>query len=332
MKITYSHQGKQLVRTIANETVLIGRGGGTGGPDLDLSPDIYVSRKHAMLTERHGAFWIEDLSSKLGTTVNGKEIKGQGEWRLRPGDIVMLGDTMLQVEAAPEAPPSAAVPAAPAVAAPAPPPAPPPPPVPAPAAEDASPEFHIEIALNMSEPAFVPAARPGLELERRLALFLDLSTQLGAPTSLDHLLQAVLRRVMDVIPEAERGAVLLRGTSDSELLVKACVSPDGPAVSGTLARRALEEGRGFIWRRNMTRSSSNSIAEHHIATGIYAPLRWQDQALGVICLDTTRIATVFNRDDLRLLMAVAQYAALAVSHFQVQAQLARTAGPPAPNS
>ena len=85
-------------------------------------------------------------------------------------------------------------------------------------------------------------------------------------------------------------------------------------------RRALDQRQGFIWRRNLSHFISRSIVERQIATGIYAPLRWQDQSLGVICVDSPEITTVFNRDDLRLVMAVAQYAALAVSNCQMQEQ------------
>jgi pSer/pThr/pTyr-binding forkhead associated (FHA) protein len=301
MRIILTRQGRETAHDIARETVLIGRGHGTGAPDLDLSPDNTVSRKHATLTERHGAFWIEDLGSKLGTLVNGEPIQDKGECRLRPGDTVQIGETVLRVERSAEV--SSSTPASEPVRA------------------DASAEFHIEIALDAREPALAPAPRPGRELEHRLALLVDLPAQFSAQTSLDEVLQLVLRRVVTVIPEAERGAVLLCEAGQNTLLLKACVSPEGPAVSGTLARRALEEGRGFIWRRNLAGSVSGSIVEHQIATGMYVPLRWQNQSLGVICVDSPRITAVFKSDDLRLLLAVAQYAALAVSNHQMQEQL-----------
>jgi hypothetical protein len=235
------------------------------------------------------------LGSKLGTTVNGAPIQDRGEWRLHSGDVIALGDTTMRVTATPPSP------------------SPKPPPVPPPPAADAGTEFHIEIALDVNESVPVPALRPGLEVERRLALFLELAPQFGVQTTLEGLLQFILRRVMDVIPAAERGAVLLHGPNDRELLVKACVSPDGPAVSGTLAQRALAQRHGFIWRRNLAGGAvSDSIIIHRIATGIYVPLLWQEDTLGVICIDSSRPAAVFNRDDLRLLIAVAHYTTVAL--------------------
>jgi GAF domain-containing protein len=89
-------------------------------------------------------------------------------------------------------------------------------------------------------------------------------------------------------------------------------------VSGALARRAMEEGRGFIWRRALTTTGSDSMVKHRIATGVYVPLRWPGQTLGVVCVDSPSIAAMFTHDDLRLLMAVAQYTALAVISQQAQ--------------
>src|SRR6266566_4381920 len=84
MKIICSYQGKEVVRTLANDTVLLGRGRGADAPDVDLSPDIYVSRKHAVLAQN------------------------QGEWRLRAGDLIVLGETALRVETLPEISPAPA--------------------------------------------------------------------------------------------------------------------------------------------------------------------------------------------------------------------------------
>lgn len=302
MRITCCHRGQEVVRDIPKETVLIGRGPGTGGPDLDLSPDLCVSREHAVLHERHGTLWIKDLGSRLGTRVNGQPIQNQGECQVQPGDVILTGETTLRVELSPAPAPH---PVAPVLA----------------TAGDA-PTFRIEIALNPLDPlegALGPASSPALHSERRLALLEDLCALFCSAAPPESLLPLTLRRVMEVIPEAERGAVLLGGPNDKELLVKACVSPDGPAVSGTLARRALEEGRGFIWRREPAASCSGSIVDHRIASGIYAPLLWQEEPLGVICVDSSRLAAAFNRDDLRLVMAVAQLTAMALTHRRMPA-------------
>src|SRR5437879_3619957 len=90
----------------------------------------------------------------------------------------------------------------------------------------------------------------------------------------------------------------------------------------TLARRAVEERQGFVWQRGET---NLTISQQDIASGMYAPLLWKGEALGVMCMDNCRTCSAFGGDDLRLLLAVANYAAMAVATQQLQEDLRRNA-------
>ena len=58
-------------------------------PDCEIFlDDVTVSRKHAVLTQRDGGFFIEDLGSLNGTYVNRKRIESA---RLESGDEVQVG-------------------------------------------------------------------------------------------------------------------------------------------------------------------------------------------------------------------------------------------------
>src|SRR5438093_11708461 len=107
---------------------------------------------------------------------------------------------------------------------------------------------------------------------------------------------------MKVMPGAERGAVLLCDGDDLKLM--AHVPSGEPAVSETLARRVLREGRGFIWRRLVDGVPSHTVRELGIRTGMYVPLLWEGKIWGVICVDNPRRDGVFTEDDLRLLLTV----------------------------
>jgi hypothetical protein len=75
---------------------LLGRADrGQEAPDIDLWPDYRVSRLHARLVPERGAWWIEDLDSKHGTRVDGREIRGLGRVRLEPGAEIQAGVTTL---------------------------------------------------------------------------------------------------------------------------------------------------------------------------------------------------------------------------------------------
>jgi adenylate cyclase len=126
-----------------------------------------------------------------------------------------------------------------------------------------------------------------------------------------------------VIPNARRGALLLRDPQHDTLLLKAYVSTDEPAVSETLARRALAEKRGLIWHSTAGIDPSRSVREHQILHGMYAPLEWQGEAYGVICVDSSIAADSFQEQDLEFLITLGRYAAMALSEQRLRAELDR---------
>ncbi|MCP4398017.1 MAG: hypothetical protein GY801_12065, partial [bacterium] len=113
-----------------------------------------------------------------------------------------------------------------------------------------------------------------------LALLCELSLQFETETRLDDLLQRMLVQLLDVLPGATRGALLLCDQSTDVLLLKAYVPPDKPAVNKILVRQAISTGKGFTWQRDEEDSTTDSMA------GMYVPLIWQGKALGAICVDT----------------------------------------------
>ena len=58
-------------------------------------------------------------------------------------------------------------------------------------------------------------------------------------------------------------------------------------------------------------------------SGMYVPLVWQEEALGVLCADHPGKEAAFTEIDLRLMLVVAQYAAMAVASHQMQEKLRR---------
>jgi len=94
-------------------------------------------------------------------------------------------------------------------------------------------------------------------------------------------------------------------------------------LSETLLRRAMGERKAFVWKRNPEADVSGSIAQGGIETGMYAPLLWQGEALGAICAGARNAEAVFADEDVRLLVLVGQYAAMAVATHRLQERLRR---------
>ena len=96
MRITSFYNGQETVLEIAKDEAVIGRPSPAGLPDIDLSADVTVSRKHARIWQQEDGCWIEDFGSKYGTQVNG--VKIDYHRMLKPGDTILIGETTLRVE------------------------------------------------------------------------------------------------------------------------------------------------------------------------------------------------------------------------------------------
>jgi adenylate cyclase len=157
--------------------------------------------------------------------------------------------------------------------------------------------------------------------ERRLSLVCQFPMHLAAKTQLAVLLPAIVDQLVEMIPEAQCWALLLRENKTDTLLLKAYRSVQQPSLSETLARRALSKRNAFIWRRDVDPESRGNLLDDSCVTGIYAPMLWQEEAVGVICATAWNADTTFSKDDLQLIVVVAQYAAMAVASHQLQEKL-----------
>ncbi len=83
--------------SLSAEVTSIGR---TPDNSISFPDDPNVSRHHAEIEVRDGEYWLIDLGSSNGTTVNGEKLTG--ERYLSPGDAIVLGGTS-RIEFSPEA-------------------------------------------------------------------------------------------------------------------------------------------------------------------------------------------------------------------------------------
>jgi hypothetical protein len=81
------------VRTLDSAPVTVGRGPQN---DVKLDGDDYASARHARIQPRRDGVWVEDVGSTNGTYLNG--IKLTRARKLKPGDVVRVGETELRYE------------------------------------------------------------------------------------------------------------------------------------------------------------------------------------------------------------------------------------------
>jgi adenylate cyclase len=266
-----------------------------------------VSRPHARISFAEGQYWIEDLGSANGTEVDGQPIKGRGKLQLAPGHKISISDTTIELEIpAAEAEPDLSWASADRTL-----------------IETQDTRLDIAEMIDAAAPVFEPGSPIDADRAQALALLYELPLQFGEQTELDTLFQTVIERLVAIIPAASRGALLLEDQTSGELLLKAHVPAGQPSVSMTLASRAMARRQGFIWQEGLDPSQSQFF--NRIKAGMYVPLIWKGQVMGAACVDNSDGGTIFTVEDLRLMLAVAHYAAMAAMQSQLQAELRRNA-------
>jgi hypothetical protein len=147
--------------------IRIGRADPVSGhyPEIDLSPDDTVSRRHAEIRRVEAGYELVDCGSTNGTLVNGKELQPDRPRAIKVGDDLAIGTNIVLKVIVAEAPAEVVVQPAPPVPEPAPPPAPiemeqpafePPPPVAEPVDEEE--ESETIVYGRDSQPAGLPPA------------------------------------------------------------------------------------------------------------------------------------------------------------------------------
>lgn len=314
MKITCEYRGQKTVFEFSGEEVLVGRSG-PGGALLKLDFDTRVSRRHAMIWWSENRFWVRDLESSSGTLINGSPVNG--ERALNHVDRVQVGETVLRVEDS--GPTGAGLPVRSDTR---------------PGIDESSissardeadaadgGEFEIRDRRDSQMPSAIQLPGTNQEMLNRLQLLYDLPIELAMAPSQKVLYQRILQAVVRIILGAERGALLVLDRLSNKLVLQTSIPEDNPPISRTLVKRAAAEGQGFIWTRSGDSDPTKSIAFIGMQTGMYAPLMWQDEVLGVICVDNPHRKEAFSVDDLDFLIAVAHYAASAVSNRILQHDL-----------
>jgi adenylate cyclase len=307
VRILYRYRGIEKVFDKPIAAVVLGRPRQGVHVDIDLTPDLRVSRPHARISMADGHYWIEDLGSANGTELDGEQIKGKGKLRLDPGRPIRISDTTIEIRnPVTQADLDAGLDLGDKTLV---------------TTHDT--RLDIEAMIDAAAPVFEPGQPIDPARAEALSLLYELPLRFGEETELDILFQTIIERLVAIIPAASRGALLLQDTESGELLLKAHLPAGRPSVSMTLASRAMARREGFIWREGMDPSRSQFL--NRIKAGMYVPLIWKGRTLGAACVDNSDDGTLFTADDLRLMLAVAHYAAMAAMQAQLQDDLRRNA-------
>jgi sigma-B regulation protein RsbU (phosphoserine phosphatase) len=270
-----------------------------------------VSREHAVIRKIGENYFIEDMPNRNGTDVNRVKIKART--LLKNGDeITICGNTMLFYDAAPR------------------------PILPEHMVadtfddEDDGDSSTVEATIQATSGRQILEAQPS----ERLTMLLDVGIELTQSIHSDDLLPKIVEKLFQVFRQADRGFIILK--EDGKLLAKVIRTrradeDDKTRFSRKIVNRCMETGQAILSEDASADAQfdmSQSIADCKIRSMVVAPLmnRTTNQAIGVIQLDTQDRFKKFNQDDLRLLMAVAAQAGVALENARMHESLVARAG------
>ena len=294
MHVAYTYKDILQEEVLLGDEIVIGRHEGDIDVDVDLNFrfDRLVSHRHARIWIKDGVCWIEDLGSRNGTLVNGLAMEPRSARIISANDEISIGETKVHVDISTDM-------------------------------IDRREASNITLTLDAIKPVYKSEGYRYPDADHRLAILYELPLKFGSEIQLEDLLGIIVQRLVEVVSGSARAALVLSDPATNALLLKAHLPTGKPCVSMTLARRALKEQQAFVWQRQDKNELKATRALDEVDCAMYAPLLWRGNALGVICVDNYGRTRIFDNDDLRLLVAIAQHAAMAVANQLLQEQLRR---------
>ena len=313
LQIHYIDLGVPRVTDIKSD-MSIGR---TEGNDLVLNHPS-VSRKHARLEARGSEWWIVDLKSTNGVKVNTNLIS---ESKVSAGDKILIGSVQLDVKAMPSVDftgesmfdnPSGTV---------------------IRRISDFNSEFGLDLAELAQEPAAVAAARPpsepGVKMasshtrEKIFQVLVQVAKSLLQTEDLQTLLNTVMDMIFKYLP-VERGLIILfdEGGNPIPKLTKFIEGADAHdiPISRTILKMVAEQQIALMTSNALEDArllGGKSIAIHGIRSAMCVPLWNRQHVIGAVQVDSPIHIGRFTEEDLDLLTALANFAAVAIERAQL---------------
>jgi sigma-B regulation protein RsbU (phosphoserine phosphatase) len=258
-----------------------------------------VSRRHAQILRTGGKYFIEDLQSRNGTYVNHQAI-GQ-RTPLKNNDRIRICDFLATFHEAAFAP------------------------LPEWAAADEEPESEEAEGSTTVEASISHSSHLVLETQpaEKLKALLEISASLSKTLQLDPLLPKIVDTLFQIFKQADRCFLILAEDGNAKLIPKVIKTrrPQDEAnarFSRSIVRQCLETRQAFLSddaSADKRIPLSQSVLDFRIRSVMCAPLCSPDgKAFGVIQLDTQDRSKKFTQDDLKLLVCVADQAAVALEN------------------
>jgi adenylate cyclase len=306
LQIHYVDLGVPRITDVRSE-LSIGR---TEGNDLVLNHPS-VSRKHARLETRNNQWWIIDLKSTNGVKINGTLI---AEGAIGAGDKILVGSVQLDVKAMPSVEftgesmfdnPSGTV---------------------IRRISDFNSEFGLdlgEVAAQAVRPPSEPGSPGQFTREKIFQVLVQVAKSLLQTEELSDLLNTVMDMIFKYLP-VERGLIILYDESGNPVpkltkFIEGADAGDIP-ISRTILKMVAEQQVSLMTSNALEDArllGGKSIAIHGIRSAMCVPLWNRQHVIGAVQVDSPIHIGRFTEEDLDLLTALANFAAVAIERAQL---------------
>jgi adenylate cyclase len=304
-------KGNILEFLMSKNEVTIGR---TEENDIVLD-DSSVSRNHAKIANEGGGYWLTDLGSHNGTSLNGQLIQSAP---LNDGDQIKIGGNRLTffIREARASSVARTVTIA--------------------SEKDWPGTLREVITSRPSDSCAVESAEwlsPAESKRNSRVLFIlyEISRQLNSISDFHQLLEKIMNLLFLVI-DADYGFLILSGNRSEEGLIPVVVKfKQGPAqpaaeihASRTLINKVIQDKVAVLTTDAMADarwSRSASLVQRKVRSALCVPLWKKDQIIGIIQLESLRPDCQFTKDDLELLNAVGCQMALVIEQMSLQEKI-----------
>lgn len=288
--------------SLDNPTTILGR-----HPDCHVVIDVgAVSRHHAKVLEIGGQYYVEDLNSRNGTSVNGDLVRSRQ--RLHVGDHIQVCDISFRFDSPSsslmdEEPSGVVIEEMP---------------------NDSS-RVMSRIDIISASGSIALATTP----EAKLQALIEISRGLSRTLEVDRVLPTLLDSLFRLFIQADRGFIILRN-EDGQLIPRHTKLRRGDddrliRLSKTIIDQVVETKQAILSTDTMDDSRfqlSESIADFRIRSFICAPLLdVEENVLGTIQLDSLDHRNHFRPEDLDLLASVAGQAGIAIDNAQMHEEV-----------
>lgn len=264
--------------------------------------DPAVSRTHAQIVCVQGKYFLEDLRSRNSTFLNHQAVTART--LLRDNDRIKICDFICTFHTQESTGHFLGPPAGAAVL------------------EESETSSTIEVTLSDSRRQILLAQTPD-----RLTFLLDITSRLAQTFQLNLLLPKILDSLFQLFRQADRGFILLLDEESGvpvPRLIKTRHDRDEstPRFSRKIVSHCLQSGHALLSKDaslDPQFNPSESIAESRIRSVMCVPLLKRDtsEPFGLIQLDTLDNKKRFTAEDLKLLVAVAGQAAIAIENAKL---------------